>query len=292
MRMFTGSARDMLDGWFESDALKVALATDGVIGSNAGPRTPGTAYVLMHHVMGGVGGVRGLWGFVRGGMGALSEALGRAAAGRRRRDPGQRRGRPLRDPRRPRHRRRAARRQRVSARASSISNADPEAHVLRPGRPPAPAARVRRPARRAIAAKAPRSRSTWRWASCPASRRCPGTTLGPQHTGTTHICPEHGLARAGLGRRQVRRAVARAAARDHHPDRLRPVAGAAGQAPHVDLRPVRAVSPARGRVGDRSARQFVDRCHRTCWPSTRRTFAARSSTCTRCRRSTWSASTA
>jgi len=79
VRMFTGSAREVLEGWFESDTLKVALATDGVIGSNAGPATPGTAYVLMHHVMGGVGGVRGLWGFLKGGMGALSEALARSA---------------------------------------------------------------------------------------------------------------------------------------------------------------------------------------------------------------------
>ena len=73
--MFSGSAREILDDWFESDELKLALATDGVIGTNGGPSTPGTAYVLLHHVMGGVGGVRGLWGFVRGGMGAVSEAL-------------------------------------------------------------------------------------------------------------------------------------------------------------------------------------------------------------------------
>jgi phytoene dehydrogenase-like protein len=79
VRMFSGSARELLDGWFESDELKLALATDGVIGTNGGPSTPGTAYVLLHHVMGGVGGVRGLWGFVRGGMGALSEALKRSA---------------------------------------------------------------------------------------------------------------------------------------------------------------------------------------------------------------------
>ena len=78
-RMFSSSARDVLDGWFESEELKLALATDGVIGTNGGPSTPGTAYVLLHHVMGGVGGVRGLWGFVRGGMGALSEALKRSA---------------------------------------------------------------------------------------------------------------------------------------------------------------------------------------------------------------------
>jgi phytoene dehydrogenase-like protein len=78
-RMFTASAREVLDDWFESDELKLALATDGVIGTNGGPSSPGTAYVLLHHVMGGVGGVRGLWGFVRGGMGALTQALARSA---------------------------------------------------------------------------------------------------------------------------------------------------------------------------------------------------------------------
>jgi len=79
VRMFTASARDILERWFESEALKVALATDGVIGANAGPASPGTAYVLLHHVMGGVGGARGLWGFVKGGMGAISQALARSA---------------------------------------------------------------------------------------------------------------------------------------------------------------------------------------------------------------------
>jgi phytoene dehydrogenase-like protein len=78
-RMFTSSARAILDDWFESDELKLALATDGVIGTNGGPATPGTAYVLLHHVMGGVGGVRGLWGFVRGGMGALTDSMRRSA---------------------------------------------------------------------------------------------------------------------------------------------------------------------------------------------------------------------
>jgi phytoene dehydrogenase-like protein len=59
--------------------VKVTLATDGVIGANGGPRSPGTAYILLHHVMGGVGGKRGLWGFVRGGMGAISEAIAQSA---------------------------------------------------------------------------------------------------------------------------------------------------------------------------------------------------------------------
>ncbi len=79
VRMLTQSAGDFLDGWFESPQLKAALATDGVIGARGGPSTPGTAYVLFHHVMGQAAGRRGLWGFVRGGMGAISDALATAA---------------------------------------------------------------------------------------------------------------------------------------------------------------------------------------------------------------------
>jgi phytoene dehydrogenase-like protein len=79
VKIFTQSAADFLDEWFESEELKVTLATDGVIGANGGPRSPGTAYVLLHHSMGAVGGKRGLWGFVRGGMGAVTEAMAAAA---------------------------------------------------------------------------------------------------------------------------------------------------------------------------------------------------------------------
>jgi phytoene dehydrogenase-like protein len=79
VKVFTASAADFLDEWFESEQLKVTLATDGVIGANGGPRSPGTAYILLHHCMGGVNGHRGLWGFVRGGMGAVSEAIAAAA---------------------------------------------------------------------------------------------------------------------------------------------------------------------------------------------------------------------
>jgi phytoene dehydrogenase-like protein len=78
-RIFTQSVAEFLEPWFESEEIKVTLATDGVIGTNGGPRSPGTAYVLLHHVMGGVDGHRGLWGFVRGGMGAISEAIAAAA---------------------------------------------------------------------------------------------------------------------------------------------------------------------------------------------------------------------
>ena len=81
MRVLTQSARDFLDAWFESPELKASLATDGVIGAQGGPSTPGTAYVLFHHCMGQAAGKRGLWGFVRGGMGAITQAL--AAVARR-----------------------------------------------------------------------------------------------------------------------------------------------------------------------------------------------------------------
>ena len=81
VKIFTQSAADFLDEWFESEEIKVTLATDGVIGANGGPRSPGTAYILLHHCMGGVNGKRGLWGFVRGGMGAISDAI--AASARR-----------------------------------------------------------------------------------------------------------------------------------------------------------------------------------------------------------------
>jgi phytoene dehydrogenase-like protein len=82
VKIFTQSAAEFLDEWFESDEVKVTLATDGVIGANGGPRSPGTAYILLHHCMGGVAGHRGLWGFVRGGMGAVSEAIAASARAR------------------------------------------------------------------------------------------------------------------------------------------------------------------------------------------------------------------
>ncbi len=82
VKIFTQSAADFLDEWFESEELKVTLVTDGVIGANGGPRSPGTAYILLHHCMGSVGGKRGLWGFARGGIGAVSQAIARAAESR------------------------------------------------------------------------------------------------------------------------------------------------------------------------------------------------------------------
>jgi phytoene dehydrogenase-like protein len=79
IEILTGAARPILDRWFESEQLKVTLATDAVIGVMASPAMPGTAYVLFHHVMGECNGVRGVWGYVRGGMGGISNAIAASA---------------------------------------------------------------------------------------------------------------------------------------------------------------------------------------------------------------------
>jgi len=78
-RVMTQSVADLLDDWFESDVLKGTLASTGVVGVWAGPRTPGTAYNLLHHALGELDGVSGLWGQVVGGMGGVSAALARSA---------------------------------------------------------------------------------------------------------------------------------------------------------------------------------------------------------------------
>ena len=75
-----GSMSAALDGRFESDQARAVLGYTGAFGTNAGPETPGTAYVMAHHLFGGTAGMRGRAVYVKGGMGALAEALSRAAA--------------------------------------------------------------------------------------------------------------------------------------------------------------------------------------------------------------------
>ncbi len=79
VRLFTMSAADFLDEWFEDARVKGALATQAIIGAWCGPMTPGSAYVLMHHWIGEVDGHAGAWGWVIGGMGGVSAAMARAA---------------------------------------------------------------------------------------------------------------------------------------------------------------------------------------------------------------------
>ena len=77
--LFTHSVASLLDQWFEHDLVKAAFAFDGIVGTLAGPSTPGTAYVLLHHCFGEVNGKSGVWGHAVGGMGAISQAMARAA---------------------------------------------------------------------------------------------------------------------------------------------------------------------------------------------------------------------
>jgi len=78
LALFTQSASDFLDGWFEADPVKAIFAFDSVVGHLASPRTPGSAYVLLHHSFGGVNGKKGLWGHAVGGMGAITQAMAAA----------------------------------------------------------------------------------------------------------------------------------------------------------------------------------------------------------------------
>jgi len=80
--LFANSAGDYLDGWFESAPLKAVYGFDGIVGNYASPYTPGSAYVLLHHVFGEVNGKKGAWGHAVGGMGAITQAMAKSAASR------------------------------------------------------------------------------------------------------------------------------------------------------------------------------------------------------------------
>eukprot|EP01060_Flectonema_neradi_P005353 TRINITY_DN13552_c0_g1_i1.p1 TRINITY_DN13552_c0_g1~~TRINITY_DN13552_c0_g1_i1.p1 ORF type:complete len:789 (+),score=129.39 TRINITY_DN13552_c0_g1_i1:78-2369(+) len=77
--LFTGSASHLLTRWFDSEILKTTLATDAVIGALVSPSAAGSAYVLLHHVMGEAAGKKGVWAYVQGGMGQISESIARSA---------------------------------------------------------------------------------------------------------------------------------------------------------------------------------------------------------------------
>ena len=79
IQLMTMSAADFLDQWFETDPLKATMSASGIIGTFLGIRSPGTAYVLLHHYMGEIDGAFRSWGFSRGGTGAISNAIGAAA---------------------------------------------------------------------------------------------------------------------------------------------------------------------------------------------------------------------
>jgi phytoene dehydrogenase-like protein len=82
LQLFATSAGDYLDGWFDSDPIKAVYGFDGIVGNYASPYTPGSAYVLLHHVFGEVNGKKGAWGHAVGGMGAITQAMARSAIAR------------------------------------------------------------------------------------------------------------------------------------------------------------------------------------------------------------------
>ncbi|HEY8671310.1 MAG TPA: NAD(P)/FAD-dependent oxidoreductase, partial [Terriglobales bacterium] len=79
VQLMTMSAADFLDQWFETDVLKATMSASGIIGTFLGVRSPGTAYVLLHHYMGEIDGAFRAWGFARGGTGGISNAIAEAA---------------------------------------------------------------------------------------------------------------------------------------------------------------------------------------------------------------------
>ena len=187
VRIATQSARDFLDGWFESPELKASLATDGVIGARGGPSTPGTAYVLFHHCMGQAAGKRGLWGFVRGGMGGVSDAIAGAC---RARGVEIRTGTEV--------ERIAVRGERASGvvlrggeeitAGVVVSNADPKRtflHLVPPGMLPDTFTREVA----GIRTDGVAMKINLALRGLPDFRARPGGTLGPQHRATIHIGP-------------------------------------------------------------------------------------------------------
>jgi phytoene dehydrogenase-like protein len=79
VQLMTMSAADFLDQWFETEPLKATMSASGIIGTFQGPRSPGTAYVLLHHYMGEIDGAFRAWGIPKGGTGGISDAIANAA---------------------------------------------------------------------------------------------------------------------------------------------------------------------------------------------------------------------
>ena len=260
IEILTGAARPILDRWFESEQLKVTLATDAVIGAMAAPSMPGTAYVLFHHVMGETNGVRGVWGYVRGGMGGISNAIAGAAraAGAEIRTQsevarilvrnGAVEGVALVDG--------------TEFRAPRVASGA-DAHVTferlvdRKELPD----RVSRTRSRPSTTAARASRSTSRCSELPDFTACPGDAPGPQHRGTIHICPTLDYIEEAYDDAKYGRPARNPMLECTIPSVLDDTVAPQGAAPHVDVHPVLPVSRCATASPSRRRRNaFADRC--------------------------------
>ena len=270
----TMSAVDFLDQWFETDVLKATMSASGIIGTFLGVRSPGTAYVLLHHYMGEIDGAFRSWGLSRGGTGAISNAIAAAAreAGVEIRTETPVSRILVKDGaavgRRARERRRVHRRRRGLERRSAPD-------VLEAGRRRQSAGGFRRGREalqvpRLVGQGEPRARRAAEL-HLPARRRA-----APARRDLD--LAERRLHGARLRRGEVRPLLAAAVHRHGDPEPDRSVGRAAGQARDVVLRAVRAVSPEGRRQLGRAARGVRRHGRSTPSPSTRRT--SRTSSCT------------
>ena len=170
IQMMTVSVVDFLKQWFETDALIATMAASGTIGTFLGVRSPGTAYVLLHHYMGEIDGVFRSWGLARGGTGSVSERHRRSSDGGRRRDSHQRAGRAHQDHQRSRGRGRT-RERRDDRHAARRLERRSTRHVPSPARSGNASGPTSSRACATSDFAARRRRSIWRWTACRDSRR-------------------------------------------------------------------------------------------------------------------------
>ena len=265
IELLIGAARPILERWFEAEVLRATLATDAVIGAFASPSYPGTAYVLLHHVMGEAGGARGVWGYVQGGMGGLATALAKACHDLgveiRRESPVKR----ILDRQGPGRRRRALATTRSSKRRSSPRASTPirrsSGCSIRPSCRPSFA----RPSPRSTTPR-PRRRSTWPSPSRRNFTCLPSSGVGPAPSRHDPHQPDARLHRAGLRRRQVRLAQHRADPGNHAPYQRRFHARPGRAARDEHLRAVRPLQAGRRPALGRHQGRFRRSLHRAARP--------------------------
>ena len=217
-QLFAQSAGDWLDGWFESDPIKAVYGFDGIVGNYASPYTPGSAYVLLHHVFGEVNGRKGAWGHAIGGMGAITQAMARPASRARRRHP--RRTAPVREVLvehgRAVGRRHRGRREAIRG-AAVISNLNPKLLYRQTARRRSAAAGLRR-AHRALALRLGHLSHERRAVRTAATFTClPGSAGRSPHRGHHHGARRLSYMDRAYCRRPRARLVERADRRDADP---------------------------------------------------------------------------